>query len=262
VWRPDGSPLAVFTAAQASGLEARLSSRAGHRVPVVVGMRYGESSIASAVESLRAEGVDRILAFSMFPQYASATTGSCLERLFQIIGGVRVVPSVRIVPPYFADRLYIDSVARVARETIDALPTRPDRIVLSFHGLPKRYAVAGDPYPQHCEASAHALESALNLAGVPVSMVYQSRFGREEWLQPYLADKLPEYGRAGERIAVLAPGFTADCVETLEELGLRESKTFLNAGGRSFDLVPCLNDHPVWLDAMTTMAERELSGWV
>lgn len=261
VWLSGGSPLAVTSAAQAAGLASRLKTRFGVTIPVEVGMRYGRPSVTDAVDALRKRGVDRILAFPMYPQYAGATTGSSLERLFDDAGGRRVVPSIRVVPPYYDDPLYIGALAATARETLDRLSARPDRILLSFHGIPKRYANSGDPYPAHCEASARAFAAAIGFAGVPVTLAFQSRFGREEWLQPYLDERLPEYGRAGERIAVACPGFTADCLETIEEIGIRGKEQFMAAGGLQFTRIPCLNDHPTWLDAMTEMAARELAGW-
>lgn len=262
VWTPAGSPLAVTSAAQAAKLEARLTALAGQPVKVVVGMRYGEPSIASALEQLMAAGVDRLLAFPMYPQYASATTGSSLERLFREIEHRRVVPSVRTVPPYFADPDYVDALVTTAREALAGISPAPDRLVLSFHGLPRRYAEEGDPYLDHCRTSAARFETALARPDLPVTVAFQSRFGREEWLQPYTDVTLGELGRTGQGVMVMCPGFTADCLETLEEIRLRGAEQFHHAGGTRYHVVPCLNEHPRWIDAMTSLAARELSGWM
>ena len=262
VWTPDGSPLAVTTAAQAAALEKKLTAARGEPVRVVVGMRYGRPSIAHAVAQLAREGIDRMLAFPMYPQYASATTGSSLERLFQDVEGWRVVPSIRVVPPYYADPHYIDALAAVARESLAGLAEAPNRVLLSFHGMPQRYARDGDPYPDHCRATAARLEQALAMPAAQVMLVFQSLFGREEWLQPYTDKTLEALGREGARVAVMCPGFTADCLETLEEIRIRGAEQFHSTGGRSFHAIPCLNEHPAWIDAMTAIAERELSGWM
>jgi ferrochelatase len=260
VWTDQGSPLLVTSTAQARGLEQRLAAQHGDRIPVVVGMRYGEPSIAAAVDALLGQGVDRILAFPMYPQYAGATTGSSLECLYRELGGRRVVPSVRVVPPYFADAAYIGALATVARESLRGVAT-PDRLVISFHGIPHRYAEAGDPYPAHCAETARLLRCAMGLREDTAPQTFQSRFGREEWLQPYTDETFVALGKAGVSIAAVCPGFTADCLETIEEIDMTGRKSFLAAGGRAFHMIPCLNDAPVWLDAMTTLAGRELSGW-
>jgi ferrochelatase len=262
VWTEAGSPLAVTSEVQARALGRELTALAGGHVPVVVGMRYGQPSIRSAVEYLLASGVDRILAFPMFPQYAGATTGSSLERLFDEVRGRRVVPSIRVVPPYYKAFEYVGAVATVAREALGTNSDQFDRLLVSFHGLPKRYADEGDPYPMHCEATALALRRALPEWASKIDVVYQSRFGREEWLQPYTDTRLRDLGKRGERVAVMCPGFTADCLETLEEIGIRGEEQFSKAGGRTYVRVPCVNDHPSWIAAMSAIASRELIGWI
>jgi ferrochelatase len=262
VWTPEGSPLLAISNAQARGLERALTTRFGRRVPVVVGMRYGLPSIGFAVEQLVQAGVDRILAFPMYPQYAGATTGSSLEQLFRDVQPFRVVPSVRVVPPYFDDSGYIEALATIARDAIGRLPQPPTHVLFSFHGLPARYAELGDPYPQHCEATARLLAPALGLPSVDTQLVYQSQFGREVWLQPYTDKTLEALGPTGARVAVMCPGFTADCLETLEEIAIRGQEQFHSTGGRDYLAIPCLNDHPAWLEAMTDIAARELSGWM
>jgi ferrochelatase len=262
VWTDRGSPLLVTTKAQAEGLEASLAVAGSTRIPVRVGMRYGEPSIAQAVARLMRDDVDRILAFPMYPQYAGATTGSSLERLYQELATYRVVPSVRVVPPYYADPAYIDALAAVTRASIAGAATKPDQLVISFHGIPKRYAEEGDPYPSHCAETARLLTRALGWPDDAVTQSFQSRFGREEWLQPYTDTTFERLGAAKTSIAAMCPGFTADCLETIEEIGMTGKKGFLTAGGRAFHLVPCLNDAAPWIDAMATIASRELAGWV
>ena len=262
IWTTEGSPLAVITGRQAAALEASLSAAYGQRVPVVVGMRYGRPSIATALERLTAAGIDRVLALSMYPQYASATIGSSLERLFEELQARRTVPAVRIVPPYFDDTLYLDAIAVSARESLDGLGWTPDHIIVTFHGLPRRYADSGDPYVRHCEKTMALLTSRLGWTSDAVTMTYQSRFGREEWLRPYTDETLADLARRGARVAALCPGFTADCLETLEEIGITGREHFMAAGGAAFHLIPCLNDHRVWIASMTALATRELQGWL
>jgi len=262
VWTPQGSPLLVTTRAQAAALEQRLATTTGVAVRVLVGMRYGEPSIASALAELMNAGVDRVLAFPMYPQYAGATTGSSLEQLFRDAAPLRTVPAIRVVPPYYDDPGYIQALATTVRETLAAARAAPDQLLFSFHGLPKRYATLGDPYPEQCQATARLVEQALSLNGLAYRVVFQSRFGREEWLQPYTDKTLEELGAARKRVAVMCPGFTADCLETLEEIRLRGAEQFEHAGGESYTVVPCLNEHPMWLDAMATIARRELGGWI
>jgi ferrochelatase len=261
VWTPGGSPLLVITNAQAAALEERLTAARGTRLPVVVGMRYGHPSIGEALAKLQQEGVDRIVAFPLFPQYASATTGSALEQLFREVQGLRVVPSIRVVPPYYDDSSYIAALKALICDSLRAITFRPDRLLLSFHGLPKRYTVEGDPYADHCRATATRLERSLALPDTSIMLVFQSQFGREEWLQPYTDKTLEELGRSGASVAVICPGFTADCLETLEEIRLRGAEQFHGTGGKMFHAIPCLNDHPAWVEAMTTIVTRELSGW-
>jgi ferrochelatase len=263
IWRSEGSPLRVITRAQAAGLEQRLAGTVrGTRIRVVAGMRYGRPSIAEALAQLFQAGVSRILAFPMYPQYASATTGSGLQQLLEDVRDRRVIPPMRVVPPYYDDPGYIAALADVAREALAAVPERPNRLLLSFHGLPKRFADLGDPYPGQCRATAELLESSLGAMADSVTLVYQSSGGRDAWLEPYTDKTLEALGKAGAGVAVMCPGFTADCLETLEEIRLRGYEQFRSAGGRDYLAIPCLNEHPAWLDAMTAIARRELAGWI
>lgn len=259
IWTPEGSPLAATTRAQAEGLAARLAE-AGGDVRVAVGMRYGQPSIADAVEELVTAGCDRILALPQYPQYAGATTGSSLERLLDVVKRRRVVPALRVAPPYYESTDYIGALATTTREALEGWA--PDHVLLSFHGVPKRYAELGDPYPEHCHATARALMAAMGWSPDRVTLSYQSLFGREEWLRPYTDETLRTLAARGiRRLAVLCPGFTTDCLETLEEMGMTNRKLYEDAGGGEYRLVPCLNAHPAWIDAMTSMVTRELQGW-
>lgn len=262
VWMPKGSPLAVISRAQAEGLEARLNENAGPSAVVRVAMRYGQPSLTGVLDEFETRGIERVLAFPMYPQYAGATTGSSLEQLFGDAGKRRVVPSVRVVAPYFDDADYIEALARGVEQRVADTGELPDTLLLSFHGLPMRYAYEGDPYPQHCRATAAALTRRLGWDDGRVRITFQSRFGREEWLQPYTAHTLEELGRQRAKIMVACPGFTADCLETLEEIGITGREQFEERGGQAFTRVPCLNDDPMWLDAMARIARRELTGWL
>lgn len=262
VWTPDGSPLAVTTEAQARALEQRLASSAGEKPApcVAVAMRYGRRSTTQAIEALKARGCDRFLAFPMYPQYASATTGSSLEEVMRVLAPQRVVAPLRIVPPYFTDAAYIDALVASARRAF--VDWTPDHIVFSFHGIPQRYADLGDPYPRHCEATTRAFAAALDWPADRLTMSYQSLFGREEWLRPYTDETLKQLAsRRFARLAIFCPGFVTDCLETLEEIGATGREQYHAAGGGDYRLVPCLNTDEIWVDGLAAIARRELAGW-
>ncbi len=263
VWTDGGGPLLVTSLAQARALQQRLEAQSSRPVAVAVAMRYGVPSIEEAVEDLMGQGVDRIVALPMYPQYASASTGSSLEELFHVLSRRRVIPPLHIVEPYFDDEGYIDALAAVTREALASAGSDPERLIVSFHGLPERYVELGDPYQQHCESTARRLTEALGWSPERVMMVYQSRFGREPWLQPYADETLVSLPARGiSRVAVICPGFTADCLETIEEIGMTNRDAFLEAGGRDFVLIPCLNTHPLWLATMTRLVARDAAGWL
>jgi ferrochelatase len=247
IWTPDGSPLAVISAAQAAALESRLRAD-GCDISVRVAMRYGSPSIASAMDDCARDGVTRVLALPMYPQYSGATTGSSLERLYRRAAAAAIVPTIHVVPPYFDDPRYIRAVAADIAPALVRLEA--DTLVLSFHGLPARYVAAGDPYASHCDATADAVRRALPDFRGDVRVTYQSRFGREAWLQPYTSDALAALGAERRRVVVACPGFTADCLETLEEIALGGRAIFERAGGEAFQCVPCLNASVSWIEAM------------
>jgi protoporphyrin/coproporphyrin ferrochelatase len=262
VWTADGSPLLSITRRQAAGLQERLSA-GGVAVRAEVAMRYGNPSTGAAIRKLVEWGAERILLFPMYPQYSAATTGSTCDEVFDELKALRFVPALRVVPPYFQDASYINSLAQSARDRIAGLPARPDKVVLSFHGIPQRYASLGDPYPEHCKATARSLASAMNWTSDDYLVTFQSRFGREPWLQPYTDETLASLGRQGlENLLVLCPGFTADCLETIDEIGHLGHEQFRGAGGGSLHLVECVNDREDWLEAMAAIARRELAGWI
>jgi ferrochelatase len=259
VWTEKGSPLLLTSLEQARALEAAL----GGSVLVEVGMRYGNPSLPSALDRLCEKGADRILIFSMFPQYAAATTASIYDAVGAHFRRRRVVPALRFVPPYGKHPAYIGALAAIVREELSRLSWKPDKLLISFHGIPKSYVEKGDIYKLQAEETTRLLASALGLTPADYELCFQSRFGREEWLKPYTDEKLGELGRGGvKRVVAICPGFTADCLETIDEIGREGKRQFLEAGGSDLRLIPCLNTHPLWIKAMETMAREELSGWL
>lgn len=262
VWTEDGSPLLHFTMRQARGLERGLAAR-GADVRAEVAMRYGSPSTPEAIQRLVDWGAERLLLFPMYPQYSAPTTASTCDAVFAEMSRRRVVPALRVVPPYYDHPAYIDALADSARETLASIDPPPDRVLLSFHGIPERYARMGDPYPSHCRATADALVATMGWTDDDYLLTFQSRFGREPWLQPYTAETLMELGSRGiKRIVAMCPGFTADCLETIDEIGNLGREQFESGGGESLVRVPCLNDRPRWIEAMTAIAASELEGWL
>lgn len=267
VWTPEGSPLMVYSRAQAKGVQERLGD--GYRV--ILGMRYGEPSIEAAMRRFADEGIERIVVFPMFPQFSCTTTGSIYDAVYRGASGRRCplffdkrrnMPSVRIVPPYYADPEYIEALKVSVEEHVARRPAPPDRYLITFHGIPARYVEEGDPYRAQCEETARLLAGALGLGEDQWISGFQSRFGKEPWLEPYTEEVLEAAGGKGIRDLVAAcPGFTADCLETTDEIGREGLEQFHRGGGESLDLVPCLNDHPRWLDAMAAIIRRESAGW-
>jgi protoporphyrin/coproporphyrin ferrochelatase len=256
VWTDEGSPLAAITKRQTDALRQRL----GDSVIVDYAMRYGNPSIAPAVERMAKAGCDRILAAPLYPQYCSATTASAQDALFAALGRLRRQPAVRTLPPYFDDPLHIDALEQSLTRQLQALDFTPQRLLLSFHGMPKRTLELGDPYHCHCQKTARLLGERL---AVHTEIAFQSRFGRAQWLQPATDEILAGYPELGvTKIAIAAPGFSADCVETLEELGIRGRDTFLAAGGERFERLDCLNDSAEGMHMLEEMVHRELAGWL
>jgi ferrochelatase len=255
VWSEEGSPLAAITIRQAKGLRERF----GDTVVVDHAMRYGNPAIAPAIERLVAAGCTRILFAPLYPQYCAATTATANDILFATLAAMRWQPAIRTLPPYYDDPRYIDALKTSIERQLAALDFRPDRILLSFHGMPQRTLALGDPYHCHCQKTARLVGEAL---GRDVDIAFQSRFGRAKWLEPSTESVLAAYPHQGvKKIAIVAPGFSADCLETLEELGIRGRETFMSAGGEAFARLDCLNDSAVGMAMLEQLVSRELEGW-
>jgi len=256
VWTNEGSPLAVIARRQAQALKGRI----GARVMVDYAMRYGRPGIADAIERMMAEGCTRIVAAPLYPQYCAATTATANDAVFASLAAMRTQPALRTLPPYYDDPLYIEALrANLSRQRA-ALDFQPDRLLLSFHGMPQRTLELGDPYHCHCRKTARLLSEAM---GRDVDVAFQSRFGRAKWLEPATDKTLAKYPHDGVRsVAIAAPGFSADCLETLEEIGIRGRETFLAAGGKKFALLECLNDSSESMTILEALLTRELAGWL
>lgn len=261
VWTPAGSPLAAITAAQAKALAERL----GDAVQVGWAMRYGDRSIATELQRLIDQGCDRILLAPLYPQYAGATTASAMDALGAALGTMRSQPAIRTLPPYYDDPLYIGALRDDLTAQIAALGFVPQVLVFSFHGMPERTAKLGDPYRDHCLSTGRLLAETLlqDHPGLRIEVSFQSRFGRAKWLEPYTDAVLIQEARAGtKRLAIAAPGFSADCLETREELAIRGCELFRGAGGEHFAALDCLNDGDAGMAMLEALTQRELAGWV
>ncbi len=262
IWTPEGSPLLTLSARLTETVRSELARRVGVQIPVVLGMRYGKPSIASALRSLRDSGCRRLLVLPLYPQYSATTVGSTFDAVVDELASWRWVPELRTVHGYATDPLYIGALAASVREAWDRGGT-PRRLLVSFHGLPVRYAEKGDPYALQCVATARALADELHLDGDAWSLAYQSRFGREPWLEPATSDRLEELGRTGlDSLDVLCPGFAVDCLETLEEIAIRGREAFESEGGGRFRYLPALNDRPDHGRALAELALTNLAGWI
>ncbi|RDE06024.1 ferrochelatase [Sphingomonas aracearum] len=256
VWTDEGSPLAAVTRAQA----AALAGSFGPDVLVDWGMRYGNPSIASRLDALKAAGCERILVAPLYPQYCAATTATANDKAFAHLATLRWQPALRTLPPYYDDPAYIQALKDSVEESLARLEFVPDAIVVSFHGMPKRTLELGDPYHCHCQKTARLLSDAM---GRELIVAFQSRFGRAEWLGPATDTTLATLpGKGVRKVAIVAPGFSADCVETLEELAIRGRESFEGAGGTHFAYLPCLNDTPGGIQMLQTLLRRELAGWL
>ncbi|MEJ7776897.1 MAG: ferrochelatase [Sphingomicrobium sp.] len=256
VWTDEGSPLAAITKRQAKSLQQCF----GEGVVVEYAMRYGSPAIAATVERMIAAGCDRILAAPLYPQYCAATTATAQDALFAALAPLRLQPSLRTLPPYHDDPLYIDALKSSIESQFAALDFTPDRLLLSFHGMPQRTLELGDPYHCHCQKTARLLGEQLSIR---TDIAFQSRFGRAKWLEPATDKVLAAYpGQGVKRVAIAAPGFSADCVETLEELAIRGRDTFIAAGGEQFATLDCLNDSAEGMHMLDALVRRELAGWL
>ncbi len=255
------SPLRTFTRSQGEKLTAALADLPN--VVVEWGMRYGNPSTAGALDNLVAQGCRRILAFPLYPQYSATTTATANDKLFEALMALRDQPAVRTVPPYHDEPVYIDALAASIERHLATLDFQPEVVLASYHGLPVSYFRKGDPYHCHCMKTSRLLRERLGWSENRLLTTFQSRFGSEEWLQPY-TDKTVERlaGEGVKSIAIVNPGFSSDCIETLEEIDGEVREIFMHAGGRNFAHIPCLNDSPEGMRVIETMVRRELQGWI
>jgi protoporphyrin/coproporphyrin ferrochelatase len=259
IWDPQtGSPLLHITKLQAEALQRLLPD-----VPVRFGMQIGNPPVAGVVRELIDRGVDRLIVLPLYPQYSATTTASALDVLFQALMRERRVPSLRVVPPYYEHPAYIDAQVSVIRENLAKLSPEPEHYLLSFHGIPIKYVERGDPYPRHVERTTRLLLEKLNWPEGRFTQTFQSLFGRDLWLQPYTDDTLKKLAAGGvKNVFVATPGFTTDCLETMDEIGNESRELFQHAGGKSLQRCPCLNDHPSWIKALQTLVLEEGRGWI
>jgi ferrochelatase len=256
----DEGPLKTITREQAERLAEAL---ADERLVVDWAMRYGNPSVASRLAWLQEQGCDRILLVPLYPQYAAATTATACDQAFRALMALRWQPSVRVAPPYFDEPAYIDAVATSISDHLATLDFEPEALIMSFHGMPEKYAEQGDPYPSHCQTTSRLVRERLGWPEARWHMTYQSQFGSDPWLQPYTIDTVARLAKSGvRRLAIVAPGFSADCLETLEELDMENRQAFLANGGEHFAYIPCLNAGPLGMRVIERVVRRELSGWI
>ncbi len=253
------SPLRVITRRQAEKLQARL----GDRVIVDFAMRYGNPSTPSRLEALQKAGCTRILLVPMYPQYSATTVGTANDKAFEALSQMRWQPAIRTMPAYFDQKVYVETLARSIAEGVAALDFEPDVVLTSYHGMPKTYLLAGDPYHCQCLKTTRLVREHLGWPEDKLMVTFQSRFGRAEWLQPYTQDMLEKLpGQGKKKIAVVAPAFSVDCIETLEEIAITGHEQFEHAGGERYAYIPCLNDTEPTMAMMETLVRNELGGWI
>ncbi|MBX7536268.1 ferrochelatase [Qipengyuania sp. GH1] len=259
VWTEEGSPLAVITRQQAEAMQARL----GEGVTVDWAMRYGTPSIPDRLQALMDAGCERILLAPLYPQYSGATTATVVDKAADKLREMRWQPSLRTLPPYHDDPAYIDALAADLTRQLDGLEFVPEVLLLSFHGMPERTLHLGDPYHCHCQKTSRLLQDRLAERGMRIRTTFQSRFGRAKWLEPATDTVIAEEAAMGtKRMAIAAPGFSADCLETLEELAMQGRDQFLEAGGEQFAALSCLNTSEAGVAMLETLLRRELAGWI
>ena len=258
----DESPLKTITRAQAEKLAAALAPL-DHRLVVDWAMRYGNPSIAARLDALMQQGCDRILLVPLYPQYAAATSATVCDEAFRALMRMRWQPTIRVTPPYYDDPVYIEAVASSIEAALAKLAFKPEVILASFHGLPEEYFRKGDPYPTQCADTTRLIRKRLGLDEQKLMMTFQSRFGRAEWLKPYTDETVKSLAQRGvKNLAVVTPGFSADCLETLEEIAVENGHIFTSNGGANFAAIPCLNDSEGGMAVITALVKRELKGWI
>lgn len=260
IWTREGSPLKIHTEKQAMLLRGYLGER-GHEVQVAYAMRYGNPSLPQVLDKLKVDGCDRILVLPAYPQYSGTTTASIFDAVFRHYARVRNVPELRLIKHYHDHDAYIQALKKSVL-AYWGMHGRPNKLVMSFHGVPKRTLHLGDPYHCECQKTARMLAAQLQLPPEQYLVTFQSRFGKAEWLQPYTAPTLEKLAKEGvRRVDVICPGFTSDCLETLEEIAMEAKSGFLAAGGKEFHYIPCLNESPTWIAALAEIAEQHMIGW-
>lgn len=265
IWNHEAgeSPLMTITKDQTAKLKATLIQRYGDDVVVDFCMRYGNPSTKSKVQKMVQDGCDKILFFPLYPQHAGATTATANDAFFKALSEEKQQPTARTVPAYCGDPMYIDALAGSVKAAYAKMDKRPDLLVASYHGMPKRYIAEGDPYLGHCELTSRLLQERLGWDDGQLVTTFQSQFGPEEWLQPYTVEEVARLAQSGvKNIAIIAPAFSADCIETLEEINEEIFESFEAAGGESFTYIPCLNDDDTHIAALAHVIEENLGGWL
>ncbi|RFA27218.1 ferrochelatase [Alkalilimnicola ehrlichii] len=262
VWTEEGSPLLAISRRQASALQKALRERFEQPIPVALGMRYGNPSLEQALAELEAAGVERLLVLPLYPQYSATTTASTFDAVSKLLRKRRNLPELRFVRDYHDDARYIEAMAHSIREFREQRGTA-DKLVLSFHGIPRKYVDLGDPYRDQCARTAELIAAKLGLHEQEWVMTFQSRFGPKEWLKPYTDKTLKKMARSGTRkVDLVCPGFAVDCLETLEENAMENRDLFLDAGGENFRYIPCLNDRPEHIAALASLVGRQIQSWL
>ena len=261
IWTPQGSPLRVGSEALTARLQDALARQCAGRVRVALAMRYGQPSVPAQIAQLQREGVRRLLVLPLYPQYSATSTGSVIDAVADAMKSLRWPPELRFVNDYHDDAAHIEALAR-SIEQWWATRGRGDRLLLSFHGIPERYVRAGDPYLEQCQATAHALRQRLKLDDTQLVVSFQSRVGREQWLQPYTDATVRELAKSGVKtLDVACPGFAVDCLETLEEIAMQNHDFFKEAGGSELRYIPALNDSPGQVESLCQLVRRHMAGW-
>jgi len=265
IWNNDAneSPLMTITKAQTAKVADALQDLFGGAVDVDFCMRYGNPSTKSRVDAMIERGCQKILFFPLYPQYAGATTATANDEFFRVLMGNKWQPAARTVPAYFDDVAYIDALAKSVERAYGAMAEQPDILVASYHGMPLRYLTQGDPYHCQCQKMTRLLRERLGWDADKIMTTFQSKFGPEDWLQPYTVEEVARLAKAGKKkIAVIAPAFSADCIETLEEINEEIRESFEHAGGERFDYIPCLNDDDAHIEALVGIIKANLAGWI
>ena len=262
VWMPEGSPLLVHAQKQTQLLRGFLAQKIKSPFAVELGMSYGNPSMQSAIDKLRAQHCDRILVFPLYPQYAASSTASAMDAVFRVLLKTRNQPAIRSIRSYHDHPAYIAALVISVQEHWRINGGKPNKLVMSFHGVPRYTLDKGDPYHCECHKTGRLLAEALKLSKDNYLICFQSRFGRAEWLQPYTAVTLAELGKQGiEQVDIMCPGFPADCLETLEEIAMEGKTEFIQAGGKDYRYIPCLNERDDWIHALANLAAKHLQGW-